>query len=40
MCVPYRCRERLEVPLVAQARQTVDLIRVLYDDFRIGRDEL
>ncbi len=40
MRVPYRCRELLEVPLVARARQTVDLIRVLYDDFRIGRDEL
>lgn len=40
MRVPDRCLELAGVPLVAQARQTVDLIRVLYDYFRIGRDEL
>lgn len=40
MRVPDRCLELAGVPLVAQARQTVDLIRVLYDDFRIGRGEL
>lgn len=28
------------VPLVALASQAVDLPRVLYDDFRIDRDEL
>lgn len=40
MRVPDRRLEITGVPLVARARQTVDLIRVLYDDFRIGRDEL
>ena len=27
-------------PLVALASQALDLIRILYDDFRNGRDEL
>jgi len=39
MRVPGHRSNRGE-PLVALASQALDLIRILYDDFRNGRDEL